>query len=99
MRGYYPGHQMPFWHFPSIIGILLFIGIIVAVVFAVRALLNRPKQNTNTINQSFPNPPVQTHPTESAIRILNERYAKGEIDDLEYKTKKDAILGQSSEQG
>lgn len=62
-----------------------------AVVLIVRALRPR-KPVPGPMGAGAPPPPPPPPAVESALRILNERYAKGEIDDEAYRKMKAQIL-------
>ena len=65
--------------------------IALAVVLIVRALRPR-KPGPGPQGAGAPPPPPPPPGAESALRILNERYAKGEVDDETYRKMKDRIL-------
>lgn len=70
-----------------LIGVLILIGIIVLIIYAlVRNTRNSVHPGSSTPQQ------MQFESTNRALAILAERYAKGEITDEEYKQKKSEIL-------
>lgn len=83
-------------------GLLMLLGIllVVAIVITLIVLLVRAsRQPTNTHRTSVD--PNVSHPsaqlgqqaeTRQALTILNERYARGEIDDDEYQRRKSRLL-------
>lgn len=73
MNGGFPGFGPGHWGLGLVIWVLLIVGI-VAIYFAVRK------------KSGYENSAGTRH--KSAMRILQERYARGEIDDDEYAEKK-----------
>ena len=70
------------WFWP-LLGLALIITLIVGVILIIRNSNNRYKNDYN---------PAMEHNTENdSIRILNERYAKGEINHEEYHRMKENI--------
>lgn len=75
---------------------LVFIGAVVLVTLLIVASVRR---NRTVQKNGYPIPPVNTNDTASqnvsvtsALAILNERYAKGEIGQEEYLSKKSDLL-------
>lgn len=68
------------------VSMLLFWGLVVAGIIALVRVINRP---------SGPPPPpeVSGSGSASARRILDERYARGEIDEEEYRRRRDLLEG------
>jgi putative membrane protein len=78
-------HHMPWFGG----GLMMFCGlaIVALLVVGLVALFRRHPAGSNRGADS----PGHAADADSALRILNERYARGEINDEEYKTKKAEI--------
>jgi putative membrane protein len=78
-------HRMPFLGG----GLMLFFGlaILALLIVGLVALFRRRPESHSQGNDHA----GQSADADSALRILNERYARGEISDEEYKTKKAEI--------
>lgn len=89
MRGYdfgrFDGHMGVFGGGAMLFGGLFFLALLVVGIIVVVRLLKSKHAGTissyNNADNTFQN-------VDSAMRILNERYAKGEMPDEEYATKK-----------
>ena len=69
----------------SLGGLILLAIVVVAVIFLINYLnTNRPSMAAANASTGYSN---------NAISILNEKFARGEITEEEYKSKKTAILG------
>jgi putative membrane protein len=103
MRGYGGGPGWEFGHHANgagiagmILMIILWIAVIVALVFAIRALIlhsRRKKAETASSASVGPYPPGVSPtpvgaPAPSLLAILEERYARGEIDRNEFLQRK-----------
>lgn len=66
-------------------GMILFVAFLALVIVGITALVRYVRVTAHTHQLEIPD-------TASAVRILNERYARGELTDEEYRTKKKAIL-------
>ena len=79
-----------------LLGILLVVAIVtILIVLLVRAGRQPANTQRNMNSQSMNQLPPQAGPlaeTKQALAILNERYARGEIDDDEYKRRKSQLL-------
>lgn len=72
-------------------GMLLFWALVVAgIVWLVRSTANRPTPVPHGVPLDKPTTPARP----SALAILDERYARGEISDEEYRTRRDTLAGQ-----
>lgn len=77
---------MPYWHNPGTmgwaggIGMLVLMALVLAAVVSLAVVLAR----------RGPQPPS---PADTARRILDERFARGEIDQEEYERRRDALTG------
>ncbi|MEV6873124.1 SHOCT domain-containing protein [Amycolatopsis sp. NPDC051128] len=75
---------MPYWHHPGTmgwaggIGMLVLMALVLAALVAIAVVLVR----------RGPQPPG---PGDTARRILDERFARGEIDQEEYERRRDAL--------
>lgn len=77
------GYGGPFWEmFPMLILFVILVGVL--IFYFARATPGGPHH--------WGPPPSWGDPTHSALQILNERFAKGEIQKDEYEDKKVAIL-------
>jgi putative membrane protein len=89
MRGYnfggFEGHMGGFGGGAMLFGGLIFLALLVVGIIVVIRLLKPRQAGTNN---SFHNTDNLFQNVDSAMRILNERYAKGEMPDEEYATKK-----------
>jgi putative membrane protein len=75
------------WFWVHTITRLVFLAAVIAgVILLVRYLANRPPQGTTTMQQ----PPSPSH---GAMQILEERFARGEIDESEFRSRRDALRG------
>ncbi len=76
------------------IGLLLFWGIVIGgIVLIVRwAVGNRTPQGGPPVPPPAPGPAAPP-PVPDAHRILDERFARGEIDDEEYRRRRDLLRG------
>lgn len=79
-----------------LVGGLIFLGVIVLAVLLIAALIRHGKSNHQ---HGYPVPPVnpnapgaQNTTAAAALAILNDRYAKGEIGQEEYLSKKADLL-------
>ena len=63
------------WFLGPVLMVLVFVIVVVAVAMSLRFFGNTAGQN----------------PVDRAIEILNERFAKGEIDEAEFQKRKDAL--------
>jgi|SRR5215469_14690526 len=79
MWGYYAGAGMGWWMILSSIFWLVLAGI---VVWALVSWLSRPARGTT---------PPQMPPQQSALDILNTRYARGEIDTATYQSMREQL--------
>ena len=79
-----------------LLGILLVVAIVtILIVLLVRAGRQPANSHRNMNAQSMNHLTPQSEPlaeTKQALAILNERYARGEIDDDEYKRRKSQLL-------
>jgi putative membrane protein len=73
---------------PGWIGLFLALVLIVAIVLLGVALFRRERQ----LRQGAPTGPGGSPPVD-AIRILNERFARGDIDPEDYKVRRDLLQG------
>jgi putative membrane protein len=71
------------------VSMLLFWGLLIAGIIALIRVINRPSQSPSS-------PSEQAWPGEvsSARRILDERYARGEIDEQEYQRRRALLEGE-----
>ncbi|MCL5736680.1 MAG: SHOCT domain-containing protein [Actinobacteria bacterium] len=67
----------------EVLMLVFFAALVVGVVLVVRALLTREAPSTDG-RQSGPPPVYRGYEPASALRILEERYARGEIDREEF---------------
>lgn len=93
----------PSHHAFGLLGPLLSIGFLVLLVIAGAALLwwllkRRKPTGSDSVHhrppwQSGPGPPPVPQPPASAVQILDERLARGDIDVDDYLTRRAALLG------
>ena len=88
MMRYYSGYGMgPFGGGHGVIGILVMLFFLALVVFAVLIAIRMLRHKGHFAPPHFHEGQVDPS-ARNALQILNERYAKGEIDDEEYKRRK-----------
>jgi putative membrane protein len=79
-----------------LIGGLIFLGVIVLAVLLIAALVRHGRSNHKHGHQVPPvnpnEPGAQSVSAAAALAILNERYAKGEIEQEEYLSRKTDLL-------
>ncbi|HET7723884.1 MAG TPA: hypothetical protein VFK68_04540 [Propionibacteriaceae bacterium] len=92
MRHYMPGHSMGL--LPYLIqGVftLIFLALVVALVVIVAKKLRKGQLHMPTFVGMAPNP--ESDPYLSALKLLNERLANGDIDVDEYYARRTALKG------
>jgi len=77
------------WHGPLMLLVWLAVGLVIVL------LLRRSGWDGHR-HHGHGRSPGYDDPTSSALRILNERYARGEIDKAEYEEKRSVILSAGS---
>ena len=82
-HGFWGGGYGMFWEFPMVILVIILLGIL--IFYFARA--------TSGGQNPFASP--SGDPSHSALQILNERYAKGEIQNEEYEERKATLLAGS----
>ncbi len=75
---------MPYWHHPGTMGWAGGIGMLVLMVLILAAVVSLAV----VLARRRPQPP---RPADTARRILDERFARGEIDQKEYDRRRDAL--------
>jgi len=97
-RGSYPNTMMDrFYEHPWIgfvvggICLLIVIAIVVAVII-ILTKMSKESHSPNMMHGMHGRTPMVMPKNESALRLLDERYARSEIGDDEYKTKKANLL-------
>lgn len=82
--------------FGGLLLLALVAGIIILIVFLVRKGKSNQNvssdSNSSNYNNSIESSSINAKNIESALNILNERYAKGEVSQEEYLTKKSDLL-------
>ena len=76
---------MPYWHYPGTMGWAGGIGMLVLMALVLAALVTLAV----VLGRRGPRPPT---PGDTARRILDERFARGEIDQEEYEHRRDALM-------
>ncbi|WP_284740487.1 SHOCT domain-containing protein [Amycolatopsis sp. RTGN1] len=76
---------MPYWHYPGTMGWAGGIGMLVLMVLVLGALVSLAV----VLARRGPQPPTSA---DTARRILDERFARGEIDQEEYEHRRDALM-------
>jgi putative membrane protein len=84
MWGYYAGAGMGWW---MILSSLIWIGLAAVAVWALVSWLGRVSRGTT---------PTQMPPQQSALDILNTRYAQGEIDTATYQAMREQLEAPTS---
>ncbi|MEV4143774.1 SHOCT domain-containing protein [Amycolatopsis sp. NPDC049691] len=77
---------MPYWHYPTTMGWAGGIGMLVLMALVPAALV--AVAVAVVLARRAPQPPT---PGDTARRILDERFARGEIDQEEYERRRDAL--------
>jgi len=72
--------------------ILFWIAVVVGIVYLIRYLVSRPSGDTRRESQFGPSP-QEGKP--DALRTLEDRYAKGEIDREEFLQRRNDLMGKS----
>lgn len=75
---------MPYWHYPGTMGWAGGVGMLVLMVLVLAAVVSLAV----VLARRGPRPPS---PAGTARRILDERFARGEIDQEEYHRRRDAL--------
>ncbi|MGW5718541.1 SHOCT domain-containing protein [Amycolatopsis sp. NPDC003865] len=75
---------MPYWHYPATMGWVGGIGMLVLMALVLAAVVSLAV----VLARRGPQPPTSA---ETARRILDERFARGEIDQEEYHLRRDAL--------
>ena len=76
---------MPYWHHPGTMGWAGGIGMLVLMALVLAALVTLAV----VLGRRGPHPPS---PGDTARRILDERFARGEIDQEEYEHRRDTLM-------
>jgi putative membrane protein len=76
---------MPYWHYPGTMGWAGGIGMLVLMVLVLAAVVSLAVVLARRGPQQPPSP------ADTARRILDERFARGEIDQDEYHRRRDAL--------
>jgi len=80
----------------GLLGLLLLVLVVAGVIWLVASLLHRARpQHQHFAGAAGPTPVPATedHETSEALRILNERFARGEIDVAEFTQRRDLLRG------
>ena len=75
---------MPYWHYPATMGWVGGIGMLVLMALVLAAVVSL----VVVLGRRGPQPPT---PADTARRILDERFARGEIDREEYENRREAL--------
>jgi putative membrane protein len=89
MRPLAPGRVMYAGHpgiWPGIVLLLVVIAVVIGAVVIARVFAHRPAQHVGPV---APLPPPA--PPNTPLRILEERFARGEIDEAEFRSRRDVL--------
>jgi len=86
MMGWYGGWGAGSWLFMGI-GMLVFWGLVVAAVVALLRWSGQGRQQ-----EARPGQTISTGNAD-ALRVLDERYARGDVTDEDYRRRRDVLMG------